>query len=181
MFQSLSSNLRITALTAALSAVAAGPVAAQHHTGGHAPHGGVVSYFNVGVGVGVYNPNYGYPGGSTTNYYYPSNPVIVQNPATVAPPVPNAPPANSATVDVRLPAGAQLWFNDTPMTSQNGAFRTYDTPPLTPEKNYHYTVRARWIDKGQVIEQVRRVDVMAGRRSLADFTQAELAPKPSVD
>jgi len=87
-------------------------------------------------------------------------------------PPPSAETTTAATVEVRLPADAQLWFDDT-LTKPTGATRSFQTPPLQADKTFHYTIRARWTEGGQVVEQSRRVDVRAGQRSVVDFTRPE--------
>jgi uncharacterized protein (TIGR03000 family) len=68
-----------------------------------------------------------------------------------------------ARIEVTLPAGAQLWFDDY-QTSERGTRRSFITPALAPGQGYHYEVRARWTEEGKLIEQSRRVSVRAGAR-----------------
>jgi uncharacterized protein (TIGR03000 family) len=82
-----------------------------------------------------------------------------------------------ATVDVRVPANAEVWFDDEP-TRQRGEFRRFVAPPMTPGKEFHYDVRARWTDGDKVIDQTRAVGVRAGGVSEVDFTRPEKAPAP---
>jgi uncharacterized protein (TIGR03000 family) len=78
--------------------------------------------------------------------------------------------AGFAVVEVRLPAAAQLWFDDV-LTRKHGRDRVFRTPPLRRGRSYYYIVRARWKEEGRPIEQTRKVSVRAGRRSVLDFTQ----------
>jgi uncharacterized protein (TIGR03000 family) len=88
------------------------------------------------------------------------------------------PDASTAIVEVRLPREeARVWF-DGAATEQTGTLRTYVSPSnLTPGRDYRYSVRARWTENGQPVEQNRDVVVRSGERARVDFTQATAAPE----
>jgi uncharacterized protein (TIGR03000 family) len=92
--------------------------------------------------------------------------VTVVNPTAPTP----APAAGTAEVDLHVPPDAQVWFDGSP-TKQTGEWRTYTSPPLPPDKTFHYDVRARWTNGDQVVDQTRSVEVRAGKRATVDFTQ----------
>jgi len=71
-------------------------------------------------------------------------------------------------IDVRLPADAKIWFDDNP-TSQTGAFRTFVSPPLEPDKDHFYQVKVRWQENGQDVTRTRKVEVHAGDRLNLSF------------
>jgi len=97
--------------------------------------------------------------------------------ATAAPAaVPGSTPG-SATVDVNVPASAQLWFNGS-ATKQTGDARRFTSPSLTPGQDYTYTVRARWTDNGHVTDETRTITVHAYQVTFVDFT--EPAPTASA-
>jgi uncharacterized protein (TIGR03000 family) len=77
-----------------------------------------------------------------------------------------------ATVEVELPAGAELWF-DGQATTQKGATRTFHTPALEKGLSYHYDVRARWMSGGTAVDQTQRVDVFAGGQVKVVFPKAK--------
>jgi uncharacterized protein (TIGR03000 family) len=80
------------------------------------------------------------------------------------------PPGNQAIVCVKLPdADAEVWF-DGRKTDSTGATRVFETPDLTPGKDYHYTVKAVWLENAQFVPHERTVAVSAGQVSTADFT-----------
>jgi uncharacterized protein (TIGR03000 family) len=85
-----------------------------------------------------------------------------------------APADNTAHVRVIVPAGAEVWFDGT-KTSQTGGTREFVSPPLLPDTNYSYEVRARWMDNGAPVDQTRRVIVRAGALTTVDFTRPEPA------
>jgi uncharacterized protein (TIGR03000 family) len=89
------------------------------------------------------------------------------------PPTANATPSAAApapvTVQVRVPAGAEVWFGDR-KTSQTGTQREFRSPPLPPGDGYAYEVRARWQGPDGPVEQTRKVSVRAGQRVVVDFT-----------
>jgi uncharacterized protein (TIGR03000 family) len=82
-----------------------------------------------------------------------------------------APSDAVAHLRVRVPPGAELWFDDTKMP-QAGPVRQFRTPPLTPGKGYYYEVRARWITDGRENSQTRTVFVAPGDFIDLDFPVA---------
>ncbi len=91
--------------------------------------------------------------------YYP--PVFTDRALVAAPAVGLTQADESATVEVTLPAGAELWF-DGQRTVQTGTVRSFTTPVLEKGNSYHYEVKASWIKNGQRIEETRSVPVSAG-------------------
>jgi uncharacterized protein (TIGR03000 family) len=81
-------------------------------------------------------------------------------------------PEQAARILVRVPAGAELWF-DGHKTSQTGTERTFHTPALEKGRQYHYTIRARWMKDGQPVEETERVEVSAGSRANVVFPKAK--------
>jgi uncharacterized protein (TIGR03000 family) len=77
--------------------------------------------------------------------------------------------AAAASVKVRIPAGADLWFGDTkvPVTGAVGEFKT---PVLQPGRLYEYEVRARWKQNGREVTQTQQVVVTSGAAARVDFT-----------
>src|SRR5438876_2084622 len=62
-----------------------------------------------------------------------------------------------ATVEVRLPAAAELFFDGAP-TMQRGLVRRFVTPPLEPGWGYTYKVTARWQSpEGKAIDEARAI------------------------
>jgi len=74
-----------------------------------------------------------------------------------------------ASIQVQVPANAEIWF-DNSKTTQTGEMRTYVSPPLENGKTLAYVVHARWTDaSGKVVDQTKRVEVQAGQFSSTDF------------
>jgi len=84
---------------------------------------------------------------------------------------------NVATINVMLPdANAQIWFDDS-LTRQQGMQRTYHTPPL--QAGGTYTIKARFNNGGQVVDQQRVVNVQPGQSVNVDFRGEQLVtPRP---
>jgi uncharacterized protein (TIGR03000 family) len=101
--------------------------------------------------------------------YYPSRSAYLGSSAAGSPYARTgaAVPAR-AYLDVRVPAGAELWFEGR-KTRQAGARRTFWSPPLAPGRRYAYTVTVRWEEGGRVREQTRVVEVRAGARLSVDL------------
>jgi uncharacterized protein (TIGR03000 family) len=76
----------------------------------------------------------------------------------------------TATVEVKVPADAELWFDGTAM-AQTGDRRAFTTPALSPRLTYTYEVTARWRDGGKDVVRNERVLVRAGETTAIDFTR----------
>jgi uncharacterized protein (TIGR03000 family) len=81
-----------------------------------------------------------------------------------------APVAVSATVEVRLPDEAELWFDGSP-TTQTGDRRVFTTPPLRPGLKYAYDVMVRWRDGGYDVVRRERLLVRAGEALTLEFVR----------
>ncbi len=77
---------------------------------------------------------------------------------------------NTAQVEVRLPADAELWFEGQ-KTAQTGSTRTFHSPDLEPNQDYVYNVHARWQADGKPVDETRKVTVHAGDRVVVNLTQ----------
>jgi uncharacterized protein (TIGR03000 family) len=79
---------------------------------------------------------------------------------------------NAARIQVVVPADAQVWF-DGKATKMSGARRQFESPALTPGRQYTYDVKARWRGAdGKEVTQTRHVDVAANSDVTVDFTRA---------
>jgi uncharacterized protein (TIGR03000 family) len=116
------------------------------------------------------------PGWYPGSPYYPTPKPMP--PATSGLDVPLIPPGlrqaeereAPAGIEVRVPAGAQLWFGGD-KTRQTGEVRVFQSPPLEPGKPYTYEVEARWTQGGKEVVQTRKVPVKAGTWTTVDFTR----------
>jgi uncharacterized protein (TIGR03000 family) len=86
----------------------------------------------------------------------------------VPPPADVPLPAGAALVSVRIPAEAELWFDDA-KTSQTGSYRQFATPPLPAGRELVYTLRARWRLRDVELHRVEVVRVQPGARVTVDF------------
>lgn len=76
-------------------------------------------------------------------------------------------------ITVRVPPDAEVWVDGQKMR-QTGNARQFIVPPLEPDRDYHYAIRARWAEDGRVVERTREVTVRAGDRLAVSF----LSPSP---
>jgi uncharacterized protein (TIGR03000 family) len=76
--------------------------------------------------------------------------------------------AGAALIVVRVPAEAELWFNETP-TAQTGSYRRFLSPPLPPERTLTYTLRVRWQLRDVELWRVENVEVRPGAVSSVDL------------
>jgi uncharacterized protein (TIGR03000 family) len=153
-----------------------------------------------GSGIGIGGPWYGgYRGGYYGDGWYAPNGVIVDNSAPIIysdpavltqnpviqtqsfyPPADATSSAQTATVDVRVPPNAEVFF-DGDATRQRGPERIFQSPPLEPGKKFHYDVKVRFNDNGKMVEQTRQIAVKAGAKTDVDFTRPESAPAPAPE
>jgi len=76
---------------------------------------------------------------------------------------------NSAMLEVRVPANAEVWFGNS-KTEQTGAVRYFASPSLEPGATYTYDVKARWTGAdGQPVERAKTARIQAGARVAVDF------------
>jgi len=116
-------------------------------------------------------PSYGLPGdyganspsaGASGTYRYGSNYYTPYN--------------DSATIVVRVPLYAKVWFDDEP-TRQTGELRSFYTPTLSVGKVYHYSITVKWAEDGKPLEKTRTIEVRSGASLVVDF----LRPQPMDD
>jgi uncharacterized protein (TIGR03000 family) len=99
-------------------------------------------------------------------------------PPPAEPPSAEPPPAElqSATLDVRLPAGATLYIQGY-KTKQTGSDRHFVTPPLAEGQTYRYTLKAIWSEDGRSKEVERQVVVHGGEQALIRLDDAQTDAK----
>lgn len=109
------------------------------------------------------------PHGSSPYAYTQTPSYVMINIIHYSPPSTAAsPPPQPASVEVRVPASALLWFQGQ-QTEQTGERRTFTTPPLPPGQTYTYEVQARWYEKGEEVTERRQIRVVAGAKQMVDF------------
>lgn len=128
-------------------------------------------YRNYGYGPGYYYGDYSYPVYNSVPSYAPPPPVNEQR-SYYPPAQPATPAPTTATIELYVPASAEVWFQGK-KTSQTGTLRHFVTPPLSPGTDYSYELRARWTDSsGQVQDQTQEVTVQAGRQVILNLQEA---------
>jgi uncharacterized protein (TIGR03000 family) len=151
---------------------------------------GGTAYDTVSTGHGNYPgspgfiPGYGYyPGSETGGYPWLDGPRVPFDRRKLAafpepgrgfsvPEQRQALQAGTALIIVKLPAEAELWFNDS-STSQGGSYRTFVTPPLSNDHDLAYTIRVRWLIKDAELIRVEQVKVQAGQTTTVNFLTSE--------
>jgi uncharacterized protein (TIGR03000 family) len=133
-------------------------------------HVGIGYGYGWGYGYGLgwgsgYGPGWGFGPGYGYGWNYPMFGYgrSYRRPPPRRPMLQTPPPFDPyAHFLVHVPADAELWLEDTQM-HQTGSHRTFISPPLEPGATFAYTVRARWTEDGQVIEQSRDLVVHSGK------------------
>jgi uncharacterized protein (TIGR03000 family) len=154
---------------------------------------GWTPYDSVNTGHGNYPgspgfiPGYGsFPGPGPDTYPWMDGPgspfdrrnVLAPSPAGVAGDVglvadqDQAPRDGTALIIVKLPADADLWFNEG-ATSQRGSYRTFVTPRLSNDRDSIYTIRVRWLIKDAELSRVERISVQPGLTTTVNFLTNE--------
>jgi uncharacterized protein (TIGR03000 family) len=103
--------------------------------------------------------------------FYPSGKSV--SPETGPPPGAKDAPAS---IEVRVPAGAEVWI-DSAKTKQQGGKRAFLSPTLTAGKDYVYEIRAAWREDGREQTETRRVTFRAGAQVSVDFTKPVEKPE----
>jgi uncharacterized protein (TIGR03000 family) len=151
---------------------------------------GLAPYDTVDPGQAYYpgspgfKPGYGYyPGPGPGTYPWMDGPETPFDRRKILPPSPHAPwptdgpmltieedplPPGVALIIVKMPAEAELWFDDS-KTAQSGSYRCFMTPPLPKDCNLHYTLRVRWQIQGVELTRVEKVQVDPGRTFTINF------------
>lgn len=90
-------------------------------------------------------------------------------------------PSKVAYIRVRVPANAELWFNNDKRT-QKGTDRQFVTPALDPDQIYVYNVKARWTEEGGInVEKTLRVRAISGTRVTVNFVRPPASqPRPAA-
>jgi uncharacterized protein (TIGR03000 family) len=129
-----------------------------------------------------YNPTYSglsyQPPISTAGGFALNDSNSNSDPPAAAPPSPS-PAGASAHFTVNLPADAQLWLDNTPMTSA-GAVREFVSPPLA-QGWYTYNIKASWNENGQTVTQTQKVEFRSGAQVAVKFPIPQgAAPTPAA-
>lgn len=144
------------------------------------------------AGEGWETQPYGVPGhllpwnrtgyqGYTERANPPPNPTIVSAAperytvvVNLLPQKPQGVSPNIVVLMAHLPEHAQVWFNGQ-ATKAQGKVRYFESPPLTPGKQYFYSMRVVWHENGKWVHQMERVPVQAGEMRCIYLTQANIA------
>jgi uncharacterized protein (TIGR03000 family) len=140
--------------------------------------GGYYGYAPAYSSYDMYAPAYGYPGydygPAPASEFYGASESAYYDAASRRPTV-----DNTVVIKIRLPdAEAKVWFEGTP-TSLRGTLREFESPQLTPGKDYTYAIRAQWTQNGKTLTQNREIRLQAGDRLTVDFTRPQqISPPP---
>jgi uncharacterized protein (TIGR03000 family) len=72
-------------------------------------------------------------------------------------------------LSVKVPQPSAEVFVDGKKTVQTGTDRIFESPPLEAGAAFKYTVTARWVERGQVVESSREVTGTPGEVVRVDF------------
>jgi uncharacterized protein (TIGR03000 family) len=139
-----------------------------------------LSPLDIGLGGlpgGSYSPRRGRyllpgPGTSSTSGYY--SPAALAEAAAFTPMEPPRRGEAIAHISLRVPAGAEVWFEGQ-KTRQTGAVRQFVSPPLPAGRDFVYEVRVRWEKDGKPVEETRRFRVYANAEVNLDLERAAAA------
>ena len=80
---------------------------------------------------------------------------------------------SEALIDVMLPPNAEVWINNE-KTKQTGGIRSFVTPPLDPDRDATFTLKAKWKAGDRTVEETRHITMRAGERVMLDLMAAGL-------
>jgi uncharacterized protein (TIGR03000 family) len=110
----------------------------------------------------LYGPDYG----PTTERYGGEPPVGDQYAPTFT-------ENTSSRITITAPPEAALWVEGVKIASGGGAVHTFQTPPLNPDQQYRYQVRAVWTGSdGRTVDQTQEVVFSAGAGVVVRFPTA---------
>ena len=98
----------------------------------------------------------------------PSLPAPLNPPPTAS--APTALTAASATINVIVPEGGQVWFDNT-LSPTKGTKWEYTSPKLEPGKTYTVNVKARWADSTGDKSYDIPLRIVAGDKMTMDLTK----------
>jgi uncharacterized protein (TIGR03000 family) len=138
--------------------------------GGYGCCGGGMAYScNGGGGDGTATAGMYYGGGYPGGYYgrpgtYRGRPAARASRQASNPPQGTTKVAQSgqATIILTVPADARVTFNGKPTTTRSTS-RVFVTPPLQPDRVFHYDVKAQVDRAGRTVTVTRRIAVRAGQ------------------
>lgn len=140
------------------------------YRGGYAPYYPYYNpYYSGGFYLGDgYVPSYpATPPITDQRSYYPP-----QQPAAPAPTAPAPVTSATATIDLYVPANAEVWLNGQ-RTNQTGTVRRFVTPPLNPNAHSSYDLRVRYTGQdGKEVDETRHVAVEPGRQVVLNLQPA---------
>lgn len=146
-----------------------GAFSGPYQGGGYGP-----LYRNYNYWPNYYYGGYGYPvypDPSSPGYSTPSAPVTEQR-SYYPPQQPVAPAPTTATIDLYVPASAEVWLNGQ-KTNQSGTLRRFVTPPLNANAHSTYELRVRYTGQdGKVVDETREVAVEAGQQVVLNLQPA---------
>lgn len=100
-----------------------------------------------------------------------------QPPRVPPPPLPAPRSLRTATIEVQVPADADVFLEGVKMKTP-GTIRRFKTPPLQDGEAYVYEIRATWKENGREISQTQLVDIHAGDRKTILFLSGGVAAGP---
>ncbi|MBA2227785.1 TIGR03000 domain-containing protein [Thermogemmata fonticola] len=109
----------------------------------------------------------GAPASSTTAHF--GQPAAFSQPATS---LSRNSTTASATLIVKLPAGATLFVNDQPLPSSPQTVRRFRTPPLPVGQEYAYLLRVEYVRNGQRESLTQKVPFRPGEQIELDLTHS---------
>jgi uncharacterized protein (TIGR03000 family) len=90
----------------------------------------------------------------------------------VTPTAPGVAQDTTMEVTVRVPPDAKVWFDDV-RTQKTGSTRQFESPPLSPGKDYTYVIHAQWKENGRTVDRFRTIHVHANMSADVDMTQPQ--------
>jgi uncharacterized protein (TIGR03000 family) len=136
-----------------------------------------------------YTSGYGYGysdyGNSYPDYAYSDNGIATDNYGGYPPAdegyaaSPSYTESTTSRIVITAPPGANIWVEGVKIASGGDAVHTFQTPPLNPDQQYRYRLRATWTGPDdRTVDQSQEVVFSAGAGVAVRFPTAQAVPAP---
>jgi uncharacterized protein (TIGR03000 family) len=140
------------------------------------------SWYPYGLGYAYSSPDYSYsyPDNTYQDYGVAPDDYGSYPPDDGYGTAPSYSDTATSRITITAPAGADLWVEGVKIGSSAGAVHMFQTPPLNPDQQYRYRVRAVWTGPdGRTVDQSQEVVFSGGAAVAVRFptTQVPRAPQ----
>jgi len=128
---------------------------------------------------GYGNPGYAYPDYGVAPSYPPADNGYGAQSDDGYGAAPSYTDSATSRATITAPPGANIWVEGVKIAWGSGPVHTFQTPPLNPDQQYRYRIRAVWTGPdGRTVDQSQEVVFSAGAGVAVRFPTAQAVPAP---